>query len=83
MAGLELFLGLAFIIYVYRQCTKGSRPPKPGTQEAAEWLHNGDKYWIAANKLQYPTLYKDAPITPSEKAAYNKVEKENGRPGID
>jgi len=27
--------------------------------------------------------YKDIPMTPSEKAAYNNHEKENGRPGID
>ena len=27
--------------------------------------------------------YGDIPMTPSEKAAYNKVEKENGRSGIE
>jgi len=79
--------GLIVIILIFAYYKYATRRPKYGTQEYLDWKYKdmpGDKeYWKAIEKKNMGCTYGDIPMTPSEKAAYNKVEKENGRSGIE
>ena len=80
MAGLIVII----LIFAYYKCA--TRRPKYGTQEYLDWKYKnypGGEYMKSLEKKNMTCSYGDIPMTPSEKAAYNKHERENGRPGID
>lgn len=80
-------LGLLLIVGVVVCINQKNKAPRYGTQEYLDWKYKnmpgGSEYWKAIEKKSMTCAYGDMPLTPSEKAAYNKHEKDNGRPGIE
>lgn len=81
------FLRLLLIVGVVVCINQKNKRPRYGTQAYLDWKYKdmpGDKeYWKAIEKRSMDCTYSDIPLTHSEKAAYNKAEREHGRPGID
>lgn len=79
--------GLIVIILIFAYYKYATRRPRYGTQEYLDWKYKnypgGGEYMKSLEKKNMTCSYGDTPMTPSEKAAYNKHEKENGRPGIE
>ncbi|EXG87774.1 hypothetical protein K413DRAFT_4673 [Clostridium sp. ASBs410] len=80
-------LGLLFIVGVVVYIKRKNKPPRYGTQAYLDWKYKnypgGGEYMKSLEKKNMTSSYGNLPMTSSEKAAYNKHEKENGRPGID
>ncbi len=79
-------LGLLLIVGGVVYINQKNKPPRYGTQEYLDRKYKnypgGGEYMKAIEKQSMTCTYGNIPLTPSDKTAYNKHEKDNGRSEI-
>lgn len=79
-------LGLLLIVGGIVYINQKNKRPRYGTQDYLDWKYKsypgGGEYMKSIEKKSMTCTYNHIPLTPSEKTAYNKHEKDNERSEI-